>query len=142
VTKAKATAADMNREVELAKARAKARPQEYGRAVDATGPQRSDSGAPNSCPDCKKGIIHYPNGEQYVCHHCHGTGRLILDPMKGSFTSPCPRCSVPLDDALVTVELTREEAEALCRMVQGHDDEPLRYDAELKLRASLERTGK
>lgn len=37
MTKAKATAADMNREVELAKARAKARPQEYGRAVDATG---------------------------------------------------------------------------------------------------------
>jgi len=102
VTKAKATAADMNREVELAKARAKARPQEYGRAVDATGPQRSDSGAPN-----------------------------------------------PDTDGLVTVELTREEAEEVLNQLkpdfpyerEKFADDPM-FTAEAKFRASLERTGK
>jgi len=103
VTKAKATAADMNREVELAKARAKARPQEYGRAVDATGPQRSDSGAPN-----------------------------------------------PDTDGLVTVELTREEAEHAMARGEHPSNAPMIPDFSCpdckriaaKFRASLERTGK
>lgn len=73
------------------------------------------------------------------CPTCQGTGRAptATGPQRSEAERPNPET-----DGLVTVELTREEAEALCRMVQGHDDEPLRYDAELKLRASLERTGK
>ena len=92
-----------------------------GKPFDANGPQRSDSGAPNAHPD--------------DCPDCDA-----------GFPQHCRHLTV----GLVTVELTREEAEHAMARGEHPSNAPMIPDFSCpdckriaaKFRASLERTGK
>lgn len=73
------------------------------------------------------------------CPTCQGTGRAptATGPQRSEAERPNPET-----DGLVTVELTREEAEKLEAFIDDAHPSTATGRARAKLRASLERTGK